>query len=114
MLMRIDIWSRSQRRMKSVAVRYHHYHQFAKQDEPYKSYVAMMDADVDNRLREERHDELQHASEQQTEKYPEEVATIATEVACEKPERTAFAFASGFFGLTEFGSFLKNIATPLA
>ena len=64
-----------------------HYHEFAEQDEPYKAYVGIVDATVDNGLCEKRHGKLQHASEQKPEEYLGEVTPILLYVADEKPER---------------------------
>ena len=69
-----------------------HDHQLTQQYEPYKTYVAVTDSRIDNRLSQERHNKLQHAPEQKAEQHLPEMTAIAHDVTHQKPERTAPAF----------------------
>ena len=62
-------------------------HQFAKQDYPYQADVLVLDAKVDDALREERHDEL-HTAQQKTKEYLEEILAVLHHVPPEEPERS--------------------------
>ena len=53
-----------------------HYQQLSKKDEPDEAYVAMPYADIDDGLGEKRQDELEQASQQQTNEYLYEIFSI--------------------------------------
>ena len=91
-------------------------HEFAEEHEPNEVYVIVADTDIDYALGQEGHDELQRASDEQREEYPEEMGAIATHVFPEEcgggGARVIFvAYLSEFLGrLEEHGDSLLPVA----
>ena len=71
-------------------------HQLTEQYQPDEANILVLDAHVDDGLREERQDELQQAADDHSQHDLSEISLVFPDIAKEKPERTGIALSFVF------------------